>query len=221
MKKQYGLPRANKDALADNFVKETECKSCGDYTVCEDVLTGSTREGATVTSFTYNGEVYDLDTPIPVTDTAKIESAISLEIEKMEVNTKVEAKHENGELTITHIGAYPLELVVAGVDLTATRNCTVVSVNCYKTSATLTSSEVIVNGTSATLANSAYDAYDDASAATFKTDLEAALSELTVKNVSVTAEADYFSVEICVVGSASISIDGKSMVWCESYTEYQ
>lgn len=194
---EYGQKIANpnkRDAV--NMVELAKCSSFG-ANPCKDSGSAFRADSINVTGFTFDGVAVTLDTPIGVDEPAALKAALEDHISKTYFNVWVNVTYVGGVLTVDHIGQGTLSSIAHSNpgNITLSRACTVVSI-CEMVGFLEGASGPIGDGTSTeVLANTPYNytgvaGTDATTAGTLKTDLETALTALSVdyKSVSVTVD---------------------------------
>lgn len=209
--KEIGKYKASKDSKSDQLIQVPKCDTCGTYDSCGDRASAAAANTVTITGFVFDGVTYSI-TPTLVTAPATIASLINAEIKKIEIDPVIEVKYDGVTISVNHIGDGTLTSVTRSVGgaLATTRYC-IETVICSHEIDVEGTVAVVVNGTmSAALATNPYNytgvpATDTATAATLKTDMEAALTAVAQPFDSVTVLVDNtsgrYNVKVNVIGS--------------------
>ncbi len=189
----FGRVRSNPQAHRPNFMRfDNEICACPGLKACLDTVTKTVVANTTFVGFTFDGETFTPAVAIPVSNTSAILDFIVDKIGIKEFDLNIKVNLNGTTLTITHIGKLALTAVIFSDGTTTASRACVIEVHCeYKALVVGTVAPLVNGANSATLANNPYDfagvpATDSATAATLKTDIEAALATLTVPYDSVT-----------------------------------
>lgn len=194
---EYGQITANPNKRdSENLVEVAKCDSFA-ANPCKDSGSATLGGGVSVTGFTFNGVAVTLDSAIAVTDPAAIQKAIEDHIAKTHFNVYVRVEYTGGDLIIKHIGQGTLSAVAHDTpgSIALTRECTVISLCEYAASIEGDAGPIGDGTSTSALANTPYNysgtpATDATTAGTLKTDMETALTALSVDYESVAVTVD-------------------------------
>lgn len=238
--KEFGQKKANPQARRTNNLKLANQTECPELVTCEDTLTGNVAADRRIASVTYNGQVFsttaDVVSPggevfmrapglIDPADSETLDAWLNAVVEVYEFNRFVKATYEGVVFTLVHRGQCEITAVTLdnATVINATRCCTIAAATKWLVNIVGDPGDFAHDGNTQALANAPYAysgtlATDQATAATLKTDVEAALTAVAFAfekvEVNVNTVLEAYEVLIYSTTTTALTVGGEAPTNC-------